>query len=138
MLVPTCKAQDSWEIAPYSFKAWGMTTHSIMLTTNFGRIGGHYFFAMSREGIEYKGDPAEFTDSFAISYAIFDVDWAKVSVMGSHRPIPIRSASRVNFKVDLGIPFNTWGIYYTHISNGFGLLNGINPGVDFVSLRFFL
>ena len=53
------------------------------------------------------------------------------------KAFPIIDASQLQFKASLLIPIsNKISINYVHISNGFGILNDINIGVDFFSLKY--
>lgn len=121
--------------SPYAFKAWGQTNHAAMVGYSLGSWSIYYFMAREREGVLYRGEPAVFTESFAVSYALFQRRWARVEVLASPHRIPIKAASRVNIKLDIGIPIKRVQVFYTHLSNGFGILNPNNPGVDFFTVR---
>jgi hypothetical protein len=131
LLFPIYASAQSVTYAPMSMKMWGTTPSMGSLSVEYKGFEAHYFapFITSIYEEKYKTQ-----SSFAVSYK-YGTNWLKGGVMYAFSDFPIESGSRLNFIIELGYNFNRFGLYYRHISNGFGIQNRLNPGVDHFVIR---
>lgn len=146
----TSVSQDvSIEVMPYSVVLWGKASDYSALSLSYERVSIYYFHANNYEpyrlkDINRKADGDRFSDyyisrsSFAMSYEIINIkNGVTIDMIYFKRNFPIIDTSRLQFKISLLIPIsNRMSVNYVHISNGFGILNNINIGVDFFSLKY--
>jgi hypothetical protein len=133
LLASPLKAQ-SVSISPYSFNLWGKSVGMIEISARDFNTGFHYFMPTDTSERLYKDEPSRLVPAFAVSYA-FRWKAFEFGPMLFDRPFPIVQGSRLNFFIDLGFEIGSVRISYKHVSNGFGLMNPMNPGVDSLTIR---
>lgn len=138
LLLPSVIAAQSISVAPTSFKAWGKTGYYSSISASYKNIGIHYFHPYKTlywKNENYEGNGPETTPAFAISYTPINVeDILRAGAIIFDRPFPIKIGSQINFKLSAGYSFGIVRVSYVHISNGFGIMNDVNPGMDMMQL----
>lgn len=126
---------QSVSFAPLSFKSLGSTPSMGAVTVEHKGFGLHYFYNYT-EKVWTDGEVQSNTRSaFGLSYAPLRRDWVQAGAILFHRSFPVEKAVQFNFYFELGWMFGPVGVYYRHVSNGFGLLHDVNPGVDHILMR---
>ncbi len=72
--------------------------------------------------------------SFGVSYRV-QTKIVEAGVLLTNRGFPSEKGSQLNFIVDVGYSFERFRVSYSHISNGFGILNEFNDGFDSINIR---
>lgn len=142
-LIPTLStAQDvSIEVMPQSIPLWGQADNYRAISASYKDVSVYYFHTTDSDPWGWEAltgnDKYSSYNSFAISYKILSIkEYFYLDVMYFERDAPIKGSSSIQFKVGLQLPINDrFSINYVHISNGFGIINHINGGMDFFSLR---
>lgn len=138
-----CLSQ-SLSVAPYSMKLWGQTGQMGSASGNYGMISIHYFFTYKDNERFYSGSPKDKLETstrgkfiknqntLAISIKPLSFrDIARAGVMYSFNKFPSTNGSHLNFTLEIGKDItNNIRLSYRHISNGFGIQNDYNPGLD--------
>lgn len=100
-------------------------------------VGLHYFH--NREDTRYILDDSDEiidrTSSLALSITPLDLTYFRAGMIFFERRFPVDIASRAQFLLEASLPIHRFTISYRHISNGFGLFNEINPGIDTISVK---
>ncbi|MCG2591060.1 hypothetical protein [Rhodohalobacter sulfatireducens] len=124
-------------ISPVSHKLWGDTRDMSEFYLEYKFVGLHYFHNWDDTRYMRKGtdEIIEQTSAFAISVIPLDLTYFRAGMIAFDRRFPVDVASRVQFLLEASIPIRRFTISYRHISNGFGLFNEINPGVDSFSVK---
>ncbi|MDZ7720667.1 MAG: hypothetical protein U5K72_17755 [Balneolaceae bacterium] len=124
-------------ISPASHKLWGETVGLTEFYVEYKFLGAHYFHNWDKTLYSLNGSDKIInqTSSLALSFTPLDLDYFRAGMMVFQRRFPVTVASRVHFLLEASIPIHRFTISYRHISNGFGLLNEINPGVDSFSVK---
>lgn len=136
---------QSISVAPTSFQAVGQTKYMSTFTAGYKGIDVHYFWAYRK--MECCDDlrtgeqlvDTETQSTFGISYnhvIIKNVLKAGVLLTACRFPVK-KDGEYLNFILDIGYTFDNFRISYRHISNGFGLHNKINPGLDQLTVVFY-
>lgn len=134
-LIPVSVMGQSISVSPISFKAWGTTPAMSELAVTYEDIGVHYFHAWGDHYYMLHETPLKTTSAWAISYTPVRLkDAFKGGIIIADREFPIERGSFFNFLLDIGFDVRYFRISYQHISNGFGLLNPINPGIDTIKM----
>jgi hypothetical protein len=100
-------------------------------------LGVHYFHNWDetlyfREGTE---EIIQQTSAFALSVTPVDLTYFRAGMILFDKRFPVDISSHVHFLLELSLPIRRFTISYRHISNGFGVFNEINPGVDSFSVK---
>lgn len=100
-------------------------------------IGLHYFhnWDETRYALNGSDEIVRKTSSFGLSVVPLDLKYFRAGLIGFQRRFPVTKASRVHFLLEASLPIRRFTISYRHVSNGFGLFNEINPGVDAFSVK---
>lgn len=100
-------------------------------------LGLHYFH--NRDETRYSMDDTneviKKNSSLALSVVPVDLTYFRAGLIVFQRRFPVTVASRVHFLLEASLPIRRFTISYRHISNGFGVFNDINPGVDSFSVK---
>lgn len=72
--------------------------------------------------------------SFGVSYRVRS-KILEAGVLLTNRGFPTEKSTQLNFIADAGYSFERFRISYSHISNGFGIWNKFNDGVDTINIR---
>lgn len=138
--IPTalCNGQ-SISISPTSIVAWGAAPETARAVISYKAVSLVIISAnpeqrwVDREGNQYKGVHA--------GLFVHPVNWSakgfyvRPGVGLLHKPFPTRIGTRLNFSIEAGIHLTTWlSFSYSHMSNGFGIANPENPGLDNINL----
>lgn len=101
-------------------------------------LGLHYFYNWDKSlyALEGTNEIISQTSSFALSVTPLDLKYFRAGMIVFERRFPVTVASRVHFLLEASLPIGRFTVSYRHISNGFGLLNEINPGVDSFSVKY--
>lgn len=140
----TAQSQASIQIAPYSFRAWGCTPHTISVQAQYkGLMVGYYRITH----VMYDADTAMTKTNTLGAFYKHDIALIKkndrVILHGSaiagvfnHR-FPTDNGAWWAFGLNLNYNLtNHIGIYYQHLSNGW--TTKINPGLDNIGLKYSL
>lgn len=100
-------------------------------------VGLHYFhnWDETRYVLEDSDEIIRQTSSLALSVTPLDLTYFRAGMIVFERRFPVDIASRVQFLLEVSLPIRRFTISYRHVSNGFGLFNDINPGVDSFSVK---
>ncbi|WP_234573063.1 hypothetical protein [Rhodohalobacter sp. 614A] len=128
---------QSLGISPSSHKLWGETTGMTEFYAEYKFVGLHYFHNRdeTRYTLEGSDDVIRKTSSFAFSITPVDLTYFRAGMIFFEQRFPVEVASRAQFLLEANLPIRRFTISYRHISNGFGLFNEVNPGVDSFSVK---
>jgi len=140
LITGTANAQTLTVSSP-SLSLWGKTPAIMEMSVGYKDVGVHYFHVMEpyylvRDapfGMQYVA--GQTTSNVGVSYSpinLFDI--IRFGGMYFFKPFPVDIGERFNFLLDIGYNFRNFRISYSHISNGFGIPNEVNPGVDTIKL----
>jgi hypothetical protein len=116
---------------------WGAIDKSVSVSTEYKRIGIHYFHNFDDRLYEHEtGVEVKKTSSFAISALPLKISHFHFGGIAFMNRFPIENATHFNFLIEARFPIDRITLSYRHISNGFGLLHEVNPGIDFISLSY--
>lgn len=100
-------------------------------------LGLHYFH--NRDETLYALDDSDEivrkTSSFALSVMPVDLPYFRAGMIFFEQRFPVTIASKTQFLLEAKLPIRRVTLSYRHISNGFGMFNEINPGVDSFSVK---
>lgn len=141
----------SVSVAPYSFKFWGAVDGATSVGAEYKLsflfnsenspfyppvAGVHYFHQWDKRSyLPEKGGSVTKTSSLVFSIIPVNVKYARLGGIVAQKNFPLSRSPRAHFYLQAVIPFGRFDIRYTHISNGFGILHDINPGLDTLSLH---
>lgn len=140
LVFPTVMYSQSISISPTSFKGWGQTPGISELSVSYKNVSIHYFYAYRKYyGYYEQGGELEYAghsqSTFAISYIPVNIyDVVRAGVMLTEKGFPLENGTKLNFWLEGGVDVNRFRLSYVHISNGFGILHTINPGMDLIRL----
>ena len=152
LLLSSAQAQ-SITIAPTSIHLWGKTPGMMEMAVSYKDIGVHYFHNHSPSVLAYQSDQGVRIDHILPDMTgRYVIEQTRSNIAASYTPVkiggiiraggmlfanqfPIRSGQRLNFFLDIGYNFDRFRISYSHLSNGFGLVNEINPGLDSIRIK---
>ena len=124
-------------ISPVSHKFWGETVGMSEFYVEYQFLGLHYFH--NRDDRLYALDGSDEiiqkTSAMAFSVTPLDFNYLRAGVIFFDRRFPVTIASRVQVLLEARLPIRRFTLSYRHISNGFGLFNEINPGIDSFSVK---
>lgn len=100
-------------------------------------LGAHYFHNWddTRYALNGTDEIVQQTSSFALSVTPVDLTYFRAGMIVFERRFPVNIASHFQFLLELNLPIRRFTVSYRHISNGFGVVNEINPGVDSFSVK---
>jgi hypothetical protein len=113
----------------------------VNVNVSYNDFGFHYFHSINNDELYFVPNGAyagKQTNTFAISWTPLKYKYIYSGVMVSNKKYPVEKGTHVNFVIGIELPFNRFSISYKHISNGFGIQNPINMGVDFITLHIIL
>lgn len=124
-------------ISPTSLKAWGSTPGVIKASVSYQTIEAVILYA-SRRMYDHSGDimAGYYTGLFwnPISFQTGPVAWSGGPGYFLRR-YPTTNGTHLHFSAELSYPLTSMiSLQYGHISNGFGLTNPVNPGVDNIAI----
>jgi hypothetical protein len=136
---PCLAAGQTITVSPTSVSFWGSAKSTTMIGAEYKGVEAIYLHAWrtywDREDGVYRG-------GFAGVMINQGIEAGRVELSGGaglfHRRFPTEHGQRLNFRVRATYRIGRFQVGYSHISNGFGLRNPLNPGVDhlLVSYRF--
>jgi len=137
LLLPATSMAQSGGVG-HSFKFWGQTEKTTEINVSHNNLTFHYFHNNSVRHYYKDGNKYEVvrTSTPAISFTPINVKFISFGFIISPKKFPTVRSSNANFIIKAKIPVGKLSLYYTHISNGFGLLHDVNPGVDLISIIF--
>lgn len=122
----------------HSIKFWGETTHLTNFDFGYNRFGVHYYYQSDKSlkcYISCEDYPDIYkTSSLAFSFKPIATKYFDLGLMYFLNEFPLEGSNKFNFSVKIKIPIKRFIISYNHISNGFGITNEVNAGVDVVSV----
>lgn len=144
LLVGQVCFSQSFNVAPYSMKLWGQTQDMGSIDAGYGMISVHYFFTYKDNERFYDGSPRGELETSTVGKFIKNQNTlaisvkplsfrniARAGVMFSLNKFPSTNGSRLNFTLEVGKDItDNIRLSYRHISNGFGIQNNYNPGLD--------
>ena len=135
LLFPVCGVAQSVTMSPLSVNLWGKTPNMAHIGFEWKGIGLDYFHSWDTGNIIYEGEVTTINTTLVTSYSQ-RIKFVRVGVMYAFNKFPLETGTNLNFIAGLYYDFGPISIEYNHYSNGFGLLHKINPGVDFIGVRF--
>lgn len=125
-------------ISPASHKLWGETRDISEFYLEYKFVGVHYFHNWDDTRYQRDGsdEVIEQTSAFALSVTPVDLTYFRAGMIVFDRRFPVDIGSRAQFLLEASLPIRRFTISYRHISNGFGMFNEINPGVDSFSVKY--
>ncbi len=133
----TTARSQSVGVSPSSHKFWGDTENVTEFYAEYKFVGVHYFH--NRDETKYTMDGSDRiikpTSAFAVSVLPVDLTYFRAGMIFFDRRFPVDIASQAQFILEASLPIRRFTISYRHISNGFGMFNKINPGVDALSVK---
>ena len=138
LLFPISLSAQSVSVSPTSFLAWGRTSDTILAEVEYKGLSAIGLFPTSKD-IDKNGNIYE-GYFFGVFYSPFQIGkslYAKGSLGYFHRKFPTESGAMLNFRLQIGYKYKSFGIEYSHISNGFKLRNKFNAGIDNISLKYY-
>ena len=134
---PATVFSQSIGISPASHKFWGETEGISELYVEYTFLGAHYFHNWddTRYSLNGTDQIVEQTSSFALSVTPVDLTYFRAGMILFERRFPVNIGSRVHFLLEASLPIRRFTLSYRHISNGFGVFNEINPGLDSFSVK---
>jgi hypothetical protein len=142
LLLPISVSAQSVGVG-HSVKFWGQTESMIDVNVAYDDFTLHYFHPLIDDYyIVEKNNTllrsGNLNNSFALSWNPLKYKFISSGVMISNNKYPVEKGSHVNFIISIEIPIKMFSVSYKHISNGFGIQNPINIGVDFLSVKYSL
>lgn len=124
-------------ISPSSHKLWGDTRDMSEFYFEYKFVGVHYFHNWDDKRYTLDGSDRIIrqTSAFAFSITPLDLTYFRAGMILFDRRFPVDIGSRAQFLLEASLPIRRFTISYRHISNGFGMFNEINPGVDSFSVK---
>jgi len=133
----------SVSVSPQSVKAWGIVEDAVGFSAVFAIpvagnpiVGVHYFHSRDSKNdyiLASSGRLVRKTSTLAASILPINLNYVRVGGMYTARSFPVSESPKFSFVVQAAIPISFFEVRYTHMSNGFGILHDINPGIDFIS-----
>lgn len=124
-------------VSPASHRLWGETQGLTEFYVEYKFLGLHYFH--NRDHTLYEMDDSnqiiKKTSALALSVMPLDLKYFRGGMIFFDRRFPVTVGSRVQFLLEASLPIRRFTISYRHISNGFGMFNDINPGIDSFSVK---
>ncbi len=129
---------QSLGVSPYSFKAIGGVQATSELYFQYEWVGVHYFHAWDNEKFITEEDQiiTQKSSSLALSVSPLQNTHFNAGVIYFKNKFPVTVGNRLHFMLSLSLPLDRITISYKHISNGFGLIYEMNPGLDTISVQF--
>jgi len=128
---------QSITFSPTSVPLWGTALHTPMISIEYNNIKIISMYATKKyydpEGSVYSGLFA------AVFYMPVRIDFHQLSVDAGvgcfDRRFPTKNGTYVNFNITAELQLSDLiFLQYSHISNGFGIQNYLNPGIDNIGL----
>ncbi len=128
---------QSLGVSPYSFKAIGGVQATSEIFFQYEWIGIHYFYAWDKEKFitEEELMITQKSSSPALSVSPFQFTYFSAGMIYFKDKFPVTIGNRLHFMLSLSLPLDRFTISYKHISNGFGLIYEMNPGLDTISIQ---
>ncbi len=152
LLLTTTAYSQSITISPTSLQFWGTVPQTMKVSAefkNFELVGLYGFRRMH----DSQGDPAPPSSGlkrvgdgiyegfyFALFYKPLNFIYQDFRFWGGagifNKRFPTKHGQRVAFTAQLSYQFSErFSIRYSHISNGLGITNELNPGVDNLGIK---
>lgn len=143
-LIGTNKDGLSLQYSPKSVSLWGDTQNTSRLSVQYDIFEVVYMhnpddIFNGRKSLSNKHDINN--DNFGIFVNPVHYEWKGLRVqLGAGwflKTLPDKNGSNLTFQAELRWMFSKhFGVSYKHNSNGFGLLNDWNPGIDNINFVF--
>lgn len=121
-----------------SIPLWGQVDGLTNFDLEYNRFGVHYYHQSDKKlkcYISCEDYPDIYqTSSLSFSFKPIATKYFDSGIMYFLNEFPLEGSNKFNFFVKLKTPIKRFIISYNHISNGFGINNKINPGVDVISV----
>lgn len=78
---------------------------------------------------------------FGLFYSPLSVEYGNLSANGGvglwNRRFPTKNGEHIHFKLSASYKIHdNFSVEYEHLSNGFGIINQLNPGIDHFSIKY--
>jgi hypothetical protein len=129
---------QSLGISPYSFKAIGGIHSTSEIFFLYEQFGIHYFHTWDHNQFQTEEDKiiTQKSSSLAVSFTPVRLTYFNAGAIYFKNRFPVTIGNRLHFMLALSLPLDRLTISYKHISNGFGLIYELNPGIDTISLQY--
>lgn len=129
---------QSFGVSPVSHKLWGETVGMSEFYVEYSFFGIHYFHNRDENlyGLVDSDEVVRKTSSIAFSVVPIDFTYFRSGVIFFDRRFPVTHGSKVQILLEASLPVRRFTLSYRHISNGFGVFNEINPGIDSFSVKY--
>lgn len=138
LLLTSTAYGQSISVSPTSVMAWGRAPSTILIEAEYKDLSVVGLLPTEKKiddnGNIYKG---YFLGIFYSPVQIGNDLYAKGSVGYFHRKFPTDTGTMLNFRLQIGYKYKSFGIEYSHISNGFKLRDKFNVGVDNISIKYY-
>lgn len=137
MIAPLKGYGQRLQISPTSVPLWGASPQVAKISLSYRSVELVYLYGFKTMYDDYS---AVFGgEYFGIFWYPLSIEQGRLKLSGEagyfFRKYPTINGTHLNFSVKLLFKITEYlGIQYSHISNGFGVLNPINPGVDNIGL----
>lgn len=127
-------------VSPYSVTLWGAMPHTMKATISYHMVEVVYMYNFKAIKYSYQGGGIVEQRSWIGVFILplqFDYNNLNLSVGAGYffQPFPSRDGQSINLTLQLSYMLTeTIGLSYQHISNGFGITNPFNPGIDNIGL----
>lgn len=143
--------------SPTSVPLWGQIEHTAKasveykgfelvavkaMKTMYDHYGTHDMYSNISSQGELFNRPGEYSGYyFGLFYSPLAVEYGNLSANGGvglwNRKFPTKNGENIHFKVSVAYQVHEhFSVEYEHLSNGFGVINRLNPGIDHFSVTY--
>lgn len=125
-------------LSPSSHKLWGETEGISEFYVEYEFLGFHYFHSWDDRQYTLNDSDRVVRKTSAVAFSVMPVDvtYFRAGMIFFDRRFPVDIGSQAQFLLEASVPIRRFTLSYRHISNGFGLVNEINPGLDSFSVKY--
>lgn len=127
----------------HSFEFWGKAKYLNEISISHSSYAIHYFY--SNDNTSYFAkinneivDVGQKQNTFALSWTPISYRYIFTGLMISNKRFPTNKGNKLNFIIGIEVPIKRFTFSYRHISNGFGIHNPVNLGVDTINISYSL
>lgn len=143
LMASLCEAQRI-SVSPTSLILWGQLEKTTVIDVSYKRVTLSYIQPIESSLVYNSNEEWEsiriYENPFiGLFYRLLDLEIASTRISLSpgvlHRKFPTEIGTRIQFRlyVERNITKRI-SIYYRHQSNGFGVFNSVNPGLDNIGI----
>lgn len=130
---------QSISASPTSTVLWGNSTSTALIDAEYKDVSLVFLHTYKGQYYHKGGEQiGSFIGLFYTPISIGDNLYSKGSIGIFNRKFPNDVGQRLQFRIRVGYKFGRLGVEYSHQSNGFGVFGNLNPGVDNISIRYYL